>query len=65
MVVDSIGHDELRLTFNELKLSKECLRDFYRSTTWFEAKEAKVIAKERNLIGKAFVQMNLIRSSTT
>ena len=51
MVVDSIGPDELRLTFDKLKLSKECLRDFYRSTSWFEAsKEAKVIAKERELL---------------
>ena len=51
IVVDSIGPDELRLTFENLKLSKECLRDFYRATPWFEAsKKAQSLAEERSVL---------------
>jgi phosphoribosylaminoimidazole-succinocarboxamide synthase len=35
MLVDSIGLDELRLQKNGKSLSKEFLREFYRSTLWF------------------------------
>jgi phosphoribosylaminoimidazole-succinocarboxamide synthase len=36
MLVDSIGLDELRLEKNGISLSKEFLREYYRSTPWFE-----------------------------
>lgn len=42
MLVDSIGPDELRLSANDMALSKEFLRTWYRKTQWFsELKEAK------------------------
>lgn len=44
MLVDSIGLDELRIQKGELSLSKEFLREYYRTTPWFSklvsAKEA-------------------------
>ena len=47
-LVDSIGPDELRLTYNGVQLSKECLRQPYRGTAWHEAtQQAKALAKER------------------
>ena len=47
-LVDSIGPDELRLTYNGVQLSKECLRQPYRGTPWHEAtQQAKSLAKER------------------
>ena len=36
MLVDSIGLDELRLQKNGKSLSKEFLREYYRSTPWFQ-----------------------------
>ena len=46
--MDSIGPDELRLTYNGVQLSKECLRQPYRGTSWHEAtQQAKSLAKER------------------
>ena len=45
---DSIGPDELRLTFDGVQLSKETLRKPYRSTPWLTAiDQAKALAKER------------------
>jgi len=47
-LVDSIGPDELRLTYNGLPLSKEFLRQIYTKTPWLDAaKKAKSIAEER------------------
>ncbi len=36
VLVDSIGPDELRLTKNNIQLSKEILRQFYRRSSWYE-----------------------------
>ncbi|MGZ3774275.1 MAG: phosphoribosylaminoimidazolesuccinocarboxamide synthase [Pseudobdellovibrionaceae bacterium] len=48
LLVDSIGPDELRLTYEGLPLSKEFLRQIYASSSWNDAvKKAKEIAKER------------------
>ncbi|MCO4795214.1 MAG: hypothetical protein KC493_15965 [Bacteriovoracaceae bacterium] len=48
-LVDSIGPDELRLTYNGVQLSKENLRRFYRNSEWHKSVEqAKGIAKDRN-----------------
>ncbi|TNE99604.1 MAG: hypothetical protein EP326_07835 [Deltaproteobacteria bacterium] len=48
-LVDSIGPDELRLTYNGIQLSKENLRRFYRNSEWYKkVEEAKGIARDRN-----------------
>jgi phosphoribosylaminoimidazole-succinocarboxamide synthase len=48
MFVDSIGPDELRLTYKGQQLSKENLRHCYRDSAWYEGVEkAKVLADER------------------
>lgn len=48
MMVDSIGPDELRLTFQGVQLSKENLRQFYRESSWAKnCEEAKASAKKR------------------
>lgn len=48
MLVDSIGPDELRLTYEGLPLSKEFLRQIYGDSAWSTAvKKAKDIAQER------------------
>ncbi|CAE80776.1 phosphoribosylaminoimidazolesuccinocarboxamide synthase [Bdellovibrio bacteriovorus] len=48
VLVDSIGPDELRLTYEGLPLSKEFLRQIYAGSEWSEAvKKAKDLAKER------------------
>jgi len=36
MLVDSISLDELRLTLDDLMLSKEVLRNFYKQTDWYQ-----------------------------
>lgn len=36
ILVDSIGPDELRLTYQDLALSKEFLRSWYRKTDWYK-----------------------------
>jgi phosphoribosylaminoimidazole-succinocarboxamide synthase len=47
-LVDSIGPDELRLTYDGVQLSKETIRKPYRSTPWITAVErAKALGKER------------------
>ena len=47
--MDSIGPDELRLTYDGVQLSKECLRQPYRGGKWHTAiEQAKKLAKERN-----------------
>ncbi len=38
-LVDTIGLDELRIEKNSILLSKEFLRDFYKSTNWFNKLE--------------------------
>jgi phosphoribosylaminoimidazole-succinocarboxamide synthase len=48
MLVDSIGPDELRLTYEGLPLSKELLRQIYTNSTWNDAvKKSKELARER------------------
>ncbi|KHD87115.1 MAG: phosphoribosylaminoimidazole succinocarboxamide synthase [Bdellovibrio sp. ArHS] len=48
LLVDSIGPDELRLTYEGLPLSKEFLRQLYAPTSWHSAvKKAKELAQER------------------
>lgn len=48
LLVDSIGPDELRLTYEGLPLSKEFLRQLYRDSTWAQAvKKSKELADER------------------
>jgi phosphoribosylaminoimidazole-succinocarboxamide synthase len=48
LLVDSIGPDELRLTYEGLPLSKEFLRQLYGDTSWSNAvKKAKDLAAER------------------
>ncbi|KYG68187.1 phosphoribosylaminoimidazole succinocarboxamide synthase [Bdellovibrio bacteriovorus] len=48
LLVDSIGPDELRLTYEGLPLSKEFLRQLYAPTSWHSAvKKAKEMAQER------------------
>jgi phosphoribosylaminoimidazole-succinocarboxamide synthase len=48
ILVDSIGPDELRLTYEGVQLSKENLRQVYRETSWYQAVEkAKKIASDR------------------
>jgi phosphoribosylaminoimidazole-succinocarboxamide synthase len=48
LLVDSIGPDELRLTYENLPLSKEFLRQIYNGSTWYEAVgKAKKLASER------------------
>lgn len=50
LLVDSIGPDELRLTYEGLPLSKEFLRQIYGSSSWNEAlKKAKDLARERKV----------------
>lgn len=50
MLVDSIGPDELRITFEGLPLSKEFLRQIYTNSSWATAvKKAKEIARERGV----------------
>lgn len=48
MMVDSIGPDELRLTYKGQQLSKENLRHCYRGSPWYQGVEdAKKMATER------------------
>lgn len=48
LLVDSIGPDELRLTYEGLPLSKEFLRQIYSSSAWSQAvKKAKELAADR------------------
>lgn len=48
LLVDSIGPDELRLTYEGLPLSKEFLRQLYGTSSWSAAvKKAKDLAAER------------------
>lgn len=50
MLVDSVGPDELRLTYDGIQLSKECLRQIYASTEWKKNIErAKEMAHEKGL----------------
>lgn len=39
ILVDSIGPDELRLTKNNIQLSKEIIRQYYRQTDWYSQLE--------------------------
>lgn len=55
MLVDSIGLDELRLEKNGVSLSKEMLREYYRTTPWFESLQA---AKKQGSDFKQFCATN-------
>ncbi len=49
-LVDAIGIDELRLTYNNIQLSKEFLRQYYKSLPWYEAcQKAKELGKARGV----------------
>ncbi len=49
-IVDSIGPDELRLTYRGVQLSKENLRRFYRGSEWHQAIDlAKHLAADRGI----------------
>lgn len=48
ILVDSVGPDELRLSYDGMTLSKEFLRSYYRGHEWYlNLQEAKKIAAER------------------
>ena len=48
ILVDSIGLDELRLTFENKNVSKEILRQIYRQTPWYQnINKAKLIAGDK------------------
>ncbi len=49
VLVDSISLDELRLTFHDLMLSKEVLRNFYKQTSWY-----KDLVKAKTDFGDSF-----------
>lgn len=50
MLVDSIGPDELRLTYNGISFSKENLRQFYAGSSWKEnVEKAKDLASTRGV----------------
>lgn len=50
MLVDSIGPDELRLTYKGVQLSKEVLRQFYSKSDWKKnLDKSKKMAKERGV----------------
>lgn len=50
LLVDSIGPDELRLTWQGLPLSKEFLRQAYAGTPWLQAvRQAKTLASQRQV----------------
>jgi phosphoribosylaminoimidazole-succinocarboxamide synthase len=40
ILVDSIGPDELRLTKDDVQLSKEVIRQYYRGSEWYQKLEA-------------------------
>lgn len=51
MLVDSVGPDELRLTYNGIQISKQILREYYADTQWLYAvATAKNAAKENPAI---------------
>jgi phosphoribosylaminoimidazole-succinocarboxamide synthase len=48
VIVDSIGPDELRLSYQDVRLSKENLRRFYRETPWYGGvQKSKDLADQR------------------
>jgi len=49
-LVDSIGLDELRIVKQNVSLSKEFLRGFYRSTSWYKSiQRAKTLAETQGI----------------
>lgn len=47
ILIDSIGPDEMRLSFDQVPLSKEILRYYYRNTDWYhQIQEAKQKAQD-------------------
>lgn len=71
LLVDSIGPDELRLSYKDCKLSKEFLRSFYRGSEWLKGVEsAKKMAEERQTkewkkIAKEELSLNPMELSAT
>ena len=50
MLVDSVGPDELRLSYNGIQLSKQNLRNFYKGGSWHQAVvQSKQLASQRGL----------------
>ena len=48
ILVDAIGPDEMRLEKSQTQLSKEILRDFYRTTSWYQDLErAKLLGESK------------------
>jgi phosphoribosylaminoimidazole-succinocarboxamide synthase len=63
-LIDSIGPDELRLTYNGIQLSKENLRRFYRDSEWYkQVEQAKGLAKDRNEQNWKSICVNELKSS--
>lgn len=59
ILVDSIGPDELRLTYEGIQLSKENLRQVYRDSSWYLAVEkAKKIAIDRGEVNWKNICLN-------
>lgn len=50
VLIDSIGPDELRLSYRDFHFSKEYLREIYRPTKWYQQiEEAKKIADQKHI----------------
>lgn len=64
MLVDSIGPDELRLTYRGVQLSKECLRKLYNRTDWAQnVTLAKAMAKEKGVVDWKSICINDLGSA--
>lgn len=64
LLVDSIGPDELRLTYEGLPLSKEFLRQIYNGSAWAQAvKKAKDLASERKVQDWKSICMDELKQS--
>ncbi len=48
MLVDSVGIDELRLSYKEKSFSKEFLREIYKPTKWYQDLEASKLEASKN-----------------
>ncbi|MCS6837388.1 MAG: hypothetical protein NZ480_00955 [Bdellovibrionaceae bacterium] len=54
VLVDAIGLDEVRLTFDQIPFSKEVLRDLYRRTSWYH----EVVEKKRQALDNPHLMGN-------
>lgn len=63
-LVDSIGPDELRLTYEDQPLSKEFLRQIYARSSWYAAvKKSKDLASERKVQDWKKICVNELREA--